>query len=165
MENDYREVRESVDHTSRRDHKLIQRPDDMSNLYTWRQISDIKEGNLATNISNATPSMMGWLCRKTAEAHPNSPVAKLTGSGKMANHEHTRAKEIKIDYKILRQAWVISYTQSQRLWINQLKKGMNNPSDWYFRALTAALNNPRSEIMCTNKCICTDESQPTDERY
>jgi hypothetical protein len=165
LENNYREVRESVDHTSRRDHKLIARPDDMSNLYTWRQIRDSKEGNPATNVSNATASMMGWLCRKTAEAHPNSPVAKLMGSGKMANDEHTHDKGIKIDSKILRQAWVIAYAQSQRLWIDQLKKGMSSPSDWYFRALTAALNSPRSEIMCMNKCVCTDESQPTDEEY
>ena len=37
LENDFREVRESVDHisTCRRDHKLISRPDDMQNLYTW----------------------------------------------------------------------------------------------------------------------------------
>jgi hypothetical protein len=165
LENNYREIRESVGHTSRRDHKLIQRPDDMSNLYTWRQIRDSKEGNPATNVSNATASLMGWLCRKTAEAHPNSPVAKLMGSGKMANDEHTHDKGIKIDSKILRQAWVIAYAQSQRLWIDQLKKGMSSPSDWYFRALTAALNSPRSEIMCMNKCVCTDESQPTDEEY
>ena len=70
----YREVRESVGHTSRRDHKLIQRPDDMHNLYTWRGMRDSKEGNPATNVSNATASMMGWLCTKTAEAHPDSQL-------------------------------------------------------------------------------------------
>ena len=59
LENDYREVRESVDHTNRRDHNLISRPDDMQNLYTWRQMMGSKEGNFATNVSNATASMMG----------------------------------------------------------------------------------------------------------
>ena len=56
LENDYREVRESVGHTSRRDHKLMQRPDVMHNLYTWRAIRDSKEGNPATNVSNAAAS-------------------------------------------------------------------------------------------------------------
>ena len=89
LENNYREVRESVGHTSRRDHKLIQRPDDMNNLYTWRQIRDSKEGNPATNVSNATASMMGWLCEKTAEAHPDSPV-----QGSQSRHKMSRVGNV-----------------------------------------------------------------------
>ena len=42
---------------------------------------------------------------------------------------------------------------------------MNNPTTWYFKALTAALNHPRAEIMCMNTCVCTDESHPTDFNY
>ena len=165
LENDYREVRESVGHTSRRDHKLIQRPDEMHSLYTWRVMRDSKEGDPAINASNATASMMGWLCTKTAEAQPDSPVAKLMSSGETTKDEYTHGKGIKIDSKTWRQAWVLSYAQSQQQWVDQLKKGMSNPTEWHFKALTTALNSPRAEIMCMNKCICTDESQPTDEGY
>ena len=80
LENNYREIRESVGHTSRRDHKLIQQPEDMHNLYTWRAIRDSKDGDPAINLSNSTASMMGWLCNRTAKAHPNSTVAKLMAS-------------------------------------------------------------------------------------
>ena len=109
--------------------------------------------------------MMGWLCTRTAEAQPDSAVAKLMSSGKAAKDEFIHGKGIKIDSKTLRQAWVISYAQSQQQWINQLKQGMSDPTEWYFKALKAALNSPRDEIMCMNKCICTDESQPKDEGY
>ena len=72
---------------------------------------------------------------------------------------------IKVDSKKLCTAWIMSYQVSQLQWIDQLQEGMNNSTEWYFRAPTAALNQPRAEIMCTNKCICTEESQPTDFNY
>ena len=78
---------------------------------------------------------------------------------------HYNGDGIKMDSKKLRRAWVMYYQVSQHQWIDQLKEGMNNPTDWYFRALPAALNHQRAEIMCMNKCICTEESQPTDVNY
>ena len=93
--------------------------------------------------------MMGWLCRKTAKAHPGSPVAKLMSSGKMTKDKHTHGKGIKTDSKILRQAWVISYAQSQQLWIDQLKRGMSNPNKWYFKALTA----PSYDLVPMDICV------------
>ena len=119
----------------------------MQNLYTWRAIRDSKDGDPAINLSNSTASMMGWLCRRTAEAHPNSTVAKLMESGKEAKDKFTQGMGIKIDSKTLRQAWVQAYALSQQQWINQLKQGMSNPTEWYFKALKAALNSPRDEIM------------------
>ena len=165
LENTYREVRKSVGHTSRRDHKLAERPDDAHNLFIWRQIANSKQGDPATAKSDSTASMMGWLCTETAKSHPDSPVAKLMNQSRKVKdkYDHGTGEGISIDSKTLRWAWVIAYAQSQQLWIDQLKKGMNNPTDWYFRALTAALDSPRSEILCMNKCICTEESQPTED--
>ena len=99
-------------------------------MYTWRAIRDSKEGDPTINLSNSTASMMGWLCTRTAEAQPNSTVAKLMGSGKEAKDEFTQGMGIKIDSKTLRQAWVQAYAQSQQQWINQLKRGMSNPTEW-----------------------------------
>jgi len=31
----------------------------------------------------------------------------------------------------------VSYQVSQLQWIDQLKEGMNNPTEWYFKTLTA----------------------------
>ena len=110
--------------------------------------------------------MMGWLCGKTAKSHPDSQVAKLISQSRKVEDKYNQGtgEGVSIDSKTLRQAWVIAYAQSQQLWIDQLKKGMTNPTDWYFRALTAALSSPRSDILCMNKCICTEESQPADNK-
>ena len=165
LENTYREVRESVDHANRRDHKLVERPDDVHNLHIWRSMRDSEQGDSADNQSNSTASMMGWLCTKTAKAHLGSPVANVMDTAVVLQDGDKHGDGIKMDSKKLRTAWIMSYEVSQLRWIDQLKEGMNNPTKWYFRALTAALNQPRAEIMCMNKCICTDESQPTDFNY
>ena len=49
LENTYREVRKPVNHANRRDHKLLERPDDMQNLHIWREIRDSDEEDPEVN--------------------------------------------------------------------------------------------------------------------
>ena len=153
-----------MDHVNRQDHKLLERPDDVNNLHNWRSIRDSKQGDLADNQSNATASMMANLCTKETKNYPGSPVAMIMNKAKECKGHH-HSDGFKMDSKKLKTAWDMSYQLSQLRWIEQLKRGMYNPQEWYFRALTAALNQPRADIMCMNKCICTDESQPEDLNY
>ena len=100
-----------------------------------------------------------------AKAYPGSPVANIMDAAVVLKDGDKHGDGIKTDSKKLRTAQIMSYQISQLQWIDQLKEGMNNPTEWYFKALAAALNQPRAEIVCMNKCICTDESQPTDFNY
>ena len=153
-----------MDHVNRQDHKLKERPDDVHSLHIWRSMRDSKQGNLADNQSNAIASMMANLCTKEAKNYPGSPVAIIMNKAKECKG-NKHGDGFKMDSKKLQTAWKMSYQLSQLRWIEQLKEGMNNPTEWYFKALTAALNQPRAEIMCTNKCICTNEPQPKDLNY
>lgn len=100
-----------------------------------------------------------------AEAHPGSPVANVMDTAVVLKDGDKHSDGVKMDSEKLRTAWILSNQVSQLQWIDQLQEGMNNPTELYFRALTAALNQPRAEIVCMNKCVCTEESQPTDFDY
>ena len=129
LENTYREVRDSVDHVSRQDRKLLERPDDVNNLHIWRSIRDSKQGDLADNQSNAIASMMANLCTKEAKNYPGSPVAIIMDKAKECKgHQH--GDGFKMDSKKLQTAWKMSYQLSQLRWIEQLKRGMYNPQEW-----------------------------------
>ena len=67
---------------------------------------DNEQGDLADNRSNAMASMMGWLCTKTAKAHPGSPVANIMDTAEVLKDGHHHGDGIKMDSKKLHQAWV-----------------------------------------------------------
>ena len=110
-----REIRDSVDHLNRSDHKLNERPEEVERLLGWQSMRDCAQGDPVTNTSDTTASLMGWYCKQVAEKHTDSDVAKImSNTTPNGSRSHFRGNGIMMDSKTLRVAWVKAYESSQR---------------------------------------------------